>query len=87
MNDSRMKRFRDRTHARAVLARKLHRYKNAPNTIVVGLAGGGVPVAVSLSQQLNLPCEVFISRKIGQPKNQCCVIEIAGNEGLFQVRP
>jgi predicted phosphoribosyltransferase len=77
-----MKRFRDRAHAGAVLARKLHRCKNAQNTIVVGLAGGGVPVAVSLSQQLNLPCGVFISRKIRQPENQGCALGAVTETGL-----
>jgi len=77
-----MKRFRDRIHAGAVLARKLQRYKNAQNTIVVGLAGGGVPVAVSLSQQLNLPCEVFLSRKIRQPENPCSALGAVTETGV-----
>ena len=77
-----MKRFRDRIHAGAVLARELHRYKNAHNTIVVGLAGGGVQVAVSISQQLNLPCEVFLSRKIRQPENPCSALGAVTETGV-----
>jgi putative phosphoribosyl transferase len=77
-----MKRFRDRIHAGAVLARKLQRYKNAQNTIVVGVAGGGVPVAVSLSQQLHLPCEVFLSRKIRQPENPCSALGAVTETGV-----
>jgi putative phosphoribosyl transferase len=66
----RMKRFRNRAHAGAGLARKLRRYKGAEKTIVVGLARGGVPVAAAISEKLNLPCNVFVSRKLGTPEDQ-----------------
>jgi putative phosphoribosyl transferase len=52
------------------LARKLKRYKDADNAIVVGLARGGVPVAAALSEELNLPCDVFVSRKLSVPEDR-----------------
>ena len=64
------KAFRNRAHAGIELARKLKRYKDADNAIVVGLARGGVPVAAALSEKLNLPCDVFVSRKLSVPEDR-----------------
>lgn len=65
----RIKRFRNRAHAGVELARKLRRYTDAENTVVFGLARGGVPVAAGLAEKLNLPCTVFVSRKLGTPED------------------
>lgn len=64
------KRFRNRAHAGTELARKLERYGGAKDTIVVGLARGGVAVAAALGEKLNLPCEVFVSRKLSTPEDR-----------------
>jgi predicted phosphoribosyltransferase len=78
----RVKRFRDRAHAGAALAHKFHRYRNAENTIVVGLARGGVPVAAALSERLNLPCSVFISRKISKTEDRRCALGAVTETGV-----
>lgn len=50
-----------------LLALKLLEYKNNKDTIVIGLPRGGVAVAQEVSKKLNLPLDVIISRKIGNP--------------------
>lgn len=75
-------RFRNREHAGAELALKLGRYSGAQDTIVVGLARGGVAVAAALSEKLNLPCDVFVSRKLGSPTDRRCALGAVTETGI-----
>ena len=59
--------FRDRALAGRRLAEKLQAYKGRDNTVVLGLARGGVPVAYQVASQLSLPLDVLIVRKLGVP--------------------
>jgi putative phosphoribosyl transferase len=63
-------RFKDRTDAGQQLAKKLLHYKNAPNTIVLGLPRGGVVTAYEISKVLELPLDIIVARKIGAPGNE-----------------
>ena len=76
------KRFRNRAHAGIELARNLGRYSNAANTTVVGLTRGGVPAAAALSEELNLPCNVFVSRKISTPEDRRCALGAVTETGV-----
>ncbi len=77
--------FRDRDEAAEVLARMLEPYyKEAPDTVVMGIPSGGVPIAVGISRQLHLPLDLFIVRKIqipGNPEAGMGALSFAG--GLF----
>jgi putative phosphoribosyl transferase len=59
--------FRDRTEAGQLLAEKLRAYQRQPNTIVLALPRGGVPVACEVAGSLALPLDVFVVRKLGLP--------------------
>src|SRR5262245_42869713 len=59
--------FRDRTDAGRVLAALLTRYADRPDTIVLALPRGGVPVADEVAQKLRAPLDVFVVRKLGVP--------------------
>lgn len=59
--------FCDRASAGRRLAEKLGAYARRPDTIVLGLARGGVPVACEVALHLHLPLDVFIVRKLGVP--------------------
>jgi predicted phosphoribosyltransferase len=59
--------FRDRSEAGAILAVTLAAYVQQPNTIVLALPRGGVPVAYEIARRLGLPVDVFIVRKLGVP--------------------
>ncbi|NNM44110.1 MAG: phosphoribosyltransferase [Chlamydiae bacterium] len=59
--------FEDRKDAGQKLTTLLERHKSAKNTIVLGLARGGMVLALEISKKLNLPLDVLVVRKIGAP--------------------
>ena len=61
-----MNRYKNRTKAGLVLAKKLAKYKNK-NAVVVAIPRGGVPIGKIIAEYLNLPLEVELSKKIGHP--------------------
>lgn len=61
--------FRDRTEAGLELAARLNAYRNDPTGLILALPRGGVPVGYEISLALNLPLDVFITRKLGAPDN------------------
>jgi putative phosphoribosyl transferase len=63
-------RFKNRTEAGRVLAERLSAYANRPDTLVLGLPRGGVPVAYEVAMALNAPLDVFVVRKLGVPGHE-----------------
>jgi len=59
--------FHDRRDAGQVLARRLFAYRCLPDTLVLALPRGGVPVGHAVAQALGLPLDVFVVRKLGVP--------------------
>lgn len=59
-----MKIFKDRTSAGKLLAQRL---KNTEADLVLGIPRGGVVVAKEVSDELKLPLDVLVTRKIGAP--------------------
>ena len=49
------------------MAAKLTRYADRPDTLVLGLPRGGVPVAYEVARALRAPLDVLIVRKLGVP--------------------
>lgn len=60
-------RFRDRAEAGRRLAEGLPQFRERPDTIVLGLARGGVPLAVAAASELYLPFGTVLVRKLGIP--------------------
>ena len=60
-------RFTDRGQAGTLLARALPQFRGRPDTVVLGLARGGVPVAAVAAAALGLPWDVLPVRKLGIP--------------------
>lgn len=62
-----MHRYKDRYEAGSILAEHLIDLTKKPNTIVLGLPRGGVPVAYEIATRLLLPLDIFIVRKLYVP--------------------
>ncbi|TQJ41398.1 putative phosphoribosyltransferase [Arthrobacter sp. SLBN-112] len=60
-------RFEDRTDAGQHLAAALGRFRERPDTVVLGLARGGIPVAAAAAKVLHLPLGTVLVRKLGIP--------------------
>src|SRR5713226_2220012 len=61
--------FADRREAGRQLAARLSKYAG-PNTIVLALPRGGVPVGYEVARALGAPLDVFIVRKLGVPGHE-----------------
>ncbi len=62
--------FQDRTDAGQKLAQDLVRYADRPDVAVVALPRGGVPIGFVLAQELNVPLDILVVRKLGVPGHQ-----------------
>ncbi|MGE4428484.1 MAG: phosphoribosyltransferase [Solirubrobacteraceae bacterium] len=62
-------RYLDRDDAGRTLARAVAREVDGPS-VVLGLARGGVPVAVPVARALNAPLEALVVRKLGAPGHE-----------------
>lgn len=76
--------FKDREDAGRQLAKRLRAYANRNDVIVLGIPRGGVPVAFEIAQALNLPMDIFLSRKLGVPgREELAFGAIAAGDGRF----
>lgn len=74
--------FENRTAAGRQLARALTRYRGKANTIVVGLPRGGVITAAAVAEDLDLPLDVLVVRKLGAPGNEEVALGAIGPGGV-----
>ena len=65
-----MMQFRNRVEAGQQLAKKLAKYANRPDVLVLALPRGGVPVGYEVAQALHAPFDVFVVRKLGVPGHE-----------------
>jgi len=62
--------FKDRFEAGKVLAEMMSsRYVQKPDTTILAIPAGGVPVGIEISKRLKLPFELMIVQKIQIPGN------------------
>ncbi len=60
-----IQRFRNRTEAGLLLAKKLAAYAGRPDVLVLALPRGGVPVGFEVAKALHAPLDFLIVRKLG----------------------
>lgn len=65
-----MERFENRRQAGKLLANKLSHLKGLPNSLILALPRGGVPVAFEVARALEAPLDVLIVRKLGVPGHE-----------------
>lgn len=75
--------LRDRKEAGCRLALELAAYVERPETIVLGLARGGVPVAHEIAKKLQLPLDVCLVKKLGLPWKPEVAIGVVAEEALL----
>ena len=74
--------FANRTEGGRELAKALSRYRAQPDTVVLGLPRGGVVTAASIAQELALPLDVLIVRKLGTPGQEELAMGAIGPGGV-----
>jgi predicted phosphoribosyltransferase len=79
--------FVDRHSAGVSLARAAKRLRLPPETIVLGLPRGGVPVAFEVAKALRVPLDVLVVRKIGMPANPEFAIGAIASGGIIEREP
>jgi putative phosphoribosyl transferase len=74
--------FADRTEAGHKLAEALRHYRGKASTIVLGLPRGGVLTAAAIADELALPLDVLVVRKLGVPGNEELAMGAIGPRGI-----
>ncbi len=75
--------FEDRREAGKALAQELAPFKGQDNVIVLGIPRGGVVVGHEVAEALDLPLDVYITRKIGAPRNPELAIGAVASDGTL----
>ncbi len=75
--------FQDRKEAGRRLAEKLSPYRCKKETLILAIPRGGVEVGYSVAQELSLPLDVIIIKKLGYPGNEELALGAVGTEGVY----
>ncbi|MGH8373320.1 MAG: phosphoribosyltransferase [Gammaproteobacteria bacterium] len=73
--------FENRAAAGRLLSKRIQDYTGRPYVVVLGLAPGGVPVACEVAQNLKLPLDVLVARKLGVPEHPELVMGVIVSGG------
>lgn len=74
--------FRDRLQAGLLLAQRLTEYKDSKETVVLGIPRGGIVVAKKVADELKVPLDIVVTRKIGAPGQEELAIGAIGPQGF-----
>jgi predicted phosphoribosyltransferase len=78
-------RFANREEAGRRLADMLLHYERNPDTVVLALPRGGVPIGYELSRRLGLPLDIFFVKKIPSPYNEEVGIGAVSENGHIEL--
>lgn len=77
-------RFKDRHDAGKRLAAQLQHYDARPDTLILALPRGGVPVGFEIARELHAPLDVLLVRKLGVPwQEELAMGAIASGDVMF----
>src|SRR6266516_5043152 len=74
--------FRDRTDAGRTLAEHVTRSTKDPDSLVLALPRGGVPVAFEVARALGAELDIFLVRKLGLPGQEKLAIGAIASGGV-----
>jgi putative phosphoribosyl transferase len=77
--------FRNRTQAGQLLARKLHSYANQRGLLILALPRGGVPVAHEVAKELNAELDICLVRKLGVPGHRELAMGAIASGGIKEL--
>lgn len=60
----------NRTEAGELLTKRLYKYANLPDVIIVALSPGGVTIGFEVAKALNAPLDICLVRKLSVPKHK-----------------
>ena len=69
--------FLDRRQAGRQLAERLREYAKRPDVTVLALPRGGLPVAYEIARTLSVPLDVFLIRKVYEPRRDVLIGTLA----------
>jgi len=75
--------FTNRHEAGQKLAKKLSKYSNKNDVIILGIPRGGVEVAFDIAKKLKITLSVVVTKKIGYPYNPEFAIGAISSEGYI----
>lgn len=78
--------FTDRRQAGHALAERLHDLRGT-DAVVLGLPRGGVPLAAVVADELDLPLDVIVVRKLGVPGQPEVAMGAIGEGGAEVLNP
>ncbi|MDE2031100.1 MAG: phosphoribosyl transferase [Patescibacteria group bacterium] len=73
--------YQNRSEAGKQLSKRLIKYKNNKEAIVLALPRGGVVLGYEIAEALNLPLDIVVVRKIGHPSNPEYAICVVNENG------
>jgi putative phosphoribosyl transferase len=73
--------FLNRRDAAQKLIHRLKKYQENKDVVILGLPRGGVVLAAEIANDLNVPLDIIVSRKIGAPQNPELAIGSLTQEG------
>ncbi|MGI9120931.1 MAG: phosphoribosyltransferase [Acidimicrobiales bacterium] len=79
--------YQDRSHAGAILARRLLHYAGRDDVVVLALPRGGVPVGYEVARALGVGLDVFLVRKLGVPGHEELAMGAIASAGVRVVNP
>jgi putative phosphoribosyl transferase len=74
-------RYRSRRDAGERLSRSLGAYADSPETLVLALPRGGVPVAFEVATRLHAPLDAYVVRKLGVPGHEELAMGAVAGDG------
>lgn len=77
--------FLDRYEGGRVLAGLLRPHAHRPDTVVLALPRGGVPVAYEVARELGAPLDVFLVRKLGAPRHEELAMGAIASGGMLVI--